>query len=303
MKADTIFDKQSQLNRSTSGQWILYSSHRQELERLIVPPRRGGTLCVLGAGNCNDLDLNWLVQVYRQVTLVDIDGHALERGATFQRVHDLSAIRRLGSIDLTGLAGRLGPWAEKRPTADEVRACTKLAATPADATAAELGGPFDAVVSPCVLSQLLTPLRDFLGQADPGFEPLLSAMRARHFALMAALLRPGGRGIFACDLFSSAVQPNLSRIPKVDLPDLMRQMVRDEKYFSHLDPASIARALKTSRPASGQFANVQCVAPWLWHLGIAKTYLVYGMTFDRTGMGQGSTPAAPRTVIERPELP
>ena len=68
----SIVDKQSQLNRSTRGQWNLYASHRQELERLLVPARPGGRICVLGAGNLQvDLDLQWLTQVYREVHLVE----------------------------------------------------------------------------------------------------------------------------------------------------------------------------------------------------------------------------------------
>src|SRR5262245_52552720 len=107
---DFIVHKQAQLNRSTRGQWNLYSSHRKELERLLVPDRPGGRICVLGAGNCNDLDLRWLTQVYREVHLVDIDGDALARGTQFQKVDGSEKIRLHGSIDLTGLANRLGTW-------------------------------------------------------------------------------------------------------------------------------------------------------------------------------------------------
>src|SRR5665213_299934 len=104
---DTILDKQAHLNRSTGGQWNLYTSHRQELERLIVPDKPGGRICVLGAGNCNDLDLRWLTEVYAEVRLVDIDGNALARGAKFQKVENSPRLQLAGSIDLTGLADRL----------------------------------------------------------------------------------------------------------------------------------------------------------------------------------------------------
>src|SRR5438552_2239549 len=91
-----IQQKQSHLNRSTRGQWALYASHRQELEKLLVPDQPGGRICVLGAGNCNDLDLRWLTQVYREVQLVDIDPDALPRAATFQKVAESEKLRLRG---------------------------------------------------------------------------------------------------------------------------------------------------------------------------------------------------------------
>jgi hypothetical protein len=321
----SIVDKQSRLNRSTGGQWNLYASHRQELERLLVPSRPGGRICVLGAGNCNDLDLRWLTQVYREVHLVDIDGDALARAAKFQKVEGSEKLRLHGSIDLTGLADRLGTWAKAPPTSAEIEICTRLAAQPPDKLAAEPGGragtrtldvagpalrtvssgvqgtvrsadlarighgysgsPFDAVLSPCVLSQLLTPLRDTIGEAHPGFPPLFAAMRARHFRLMLDLLAPGGRGVFACDLFSSVVLPDLARATKDQLPNLMRKMIARERVFSGLDPTSIAAVLMRDPLLCPLTAKVQPVAPWLWHLGLSKTYLVYAVTFMKTGAG------------------
>src|SRR5262245_33928069 len=85
-----VVDDQARQNRSTSGQWQLFASHRRNLERLLVPeePERGARICVLGAGNCNDLDLKWLMQVYTQVHLVDIDPGAVSEGLRRQGVLD-----------------------------------------------------------------------------------------------------------------------------------------------------------------------------------------------------------------------
>lgn len=278
-----ILDKQSLLNRSTRGQWRLYASHRQELERLIVPSRPGGRICVLGAGNCNDIDLRWLTQAYREVHLVDIDGESLSRAAAFQQVESSPALRLAGGIDLTGLGERLGNWAKSPPNEKEVFACARLAAEAPETVTATIAGSFDTVVSPCVLSQLLTPVRDTIKESHPGFDPLLRALRRRHLRLMHALLAPGGRAVLASDLFSSAVLPELARVEKKELPDLMRKMIARGKFFSGLDPASVARAVQSDPVLNADLAGIETAPPWLWHLGLAKSYLVYALQFQKKG--------------------
>jgi hypothetical protein len=275
-----IAEKQSHLNRSTRGQWHLYASHRQQLERLLVPASPGGRICILGAGNCNDLDLRWLTEVYREVQLVDIDPDALARAAKFQKVQASAKIQLRGGIDLTGLSDRLGAWAKNPPEHSEIQTALQLAAQSPAKLAAELNGPFDVVLSPCVLSQLLTPLRDTVGEAHKGFLPMLSAIRARHFRLMLELLAPSGRGVFACDLFSNATFTDLARISHDQLPSLMRTMLNDRKFYTGLDPASMTAVL-TRDPAVSATDDIRLTHPWLWHLGLSKCYLVYGITFRK----------------------
>ena len=80
---EAVAEKQAALNDSTRGQWQMYASHRQAIERLIVSALQShrGRICVLGAGNCNDLDLEWLATVFSEVHLVDIDPAALAAGS------------------------------------------------------------------------------------------------------------------------------------------------------------------------------------------------------------------------------
>lgn len=296
---DHVHHKQNQLNRSTRGQWNLYSTHRQELERLIVPERPGLRICVLGAGNCNDLDLRWLVEAYREVHLVDIDATALEHAVEFQKVHDSPRVHLHGGVDLTGLAGRMSGWIKTPPSSDEVQQCTAaafpvrltgqspsgLAAEPKAISplAQSLSGPFDVVLSPCVLSQLITPARDSIGESHPGFDSLLAALRAAHVSLMLDLLAPKGKGVLACDLFSSATVDDLARVPKEQARDLMRKMLSAGKYFSGLDPGSIGHVLKADRAIAPRIESIEPAPPWVWHLGLSKSYLVYAILIRRKG--------------------
>ena len=51
--------RQLRLNRETLDNWPLYRSHREAVADLICRPPQPASarLCILGAGNCNDLDL------------------------------------------------------------------------------------------------------------------------------------------------------------------------------------------------------------------------------------------------------
>src|SRR6187399_585339 len=56
----------------------LYAPHRERVMALIPEQPAGGTLCVLGAGRCDDLDLPRLARRFTRIHLVDLDGKAME---------------------------------------------------------------------------------------------------------------------------------------------------------------------------------------------------------------------------------
>ena len=120
---DDLLTSQSAMNRSTRGQWQMYGAHRQQIERLIVPKEPGGRACVLGAGNCNDLDLKWMTQVYREVHLVDLDAHALAQGVKRQRCEDLPRLRLHAPVDLTAVAKLVSHWKQSPPDEGQIRDC------------------------------------------------------------------------------------------------------------------------------------------------------------------------------------
>jgi hypothetical protein len=117
---------------------------------------------------------------------------------------------------------------------------------------------------------------------------------------MLDLLAPGGRAVFACDLFSSATVKDLARAPREELPGLLRKRVAAGRHFSGLDPASIQAVLTRDRLIAPQVATVRHAAPWLWHLALSKTYLVYALTFNKTSAPASrpasSPDAAPRDI-------
>jgi hypothetical protein len=266
----TLGDEQARMNRSTRGQWDWYASHRAAIERLIVPERRGGRICVLGAGNCNDLDLQWLCEAYGEVRLVDIDRAALERAVGQQGVGRRAEIVLDAPVDLTGVAGITRGWRGRRVSEEEVEGaagtCLTEVSTPAG------GGGFDVVLSPCVLSQLMMGMRDLVGRDHPGWTRLRRAIWERHLRTMMGMVGPGGRGVMIVDVTSTSAVPGLDRAGASEWLGLLRMSVSEGKCFRGLEPVELEGGFRRLGAR-----DVRVTAPWLWHLGFAKAFLCYGM--------------------------
>src|ERR1700679_4278661 len=82
-------DRQARLNRATSTSGALFEQHRRRIMDLALRAE-GGVAAVLGAGNCNDVDLPVLASRFEQVHLVDLDAEAL-RGATLRELEEVRA--------------------------------------------------------------------------------------------------------------------------------------------------------------------------------------------------------------------
>src|SRR5690606_24325663 len=65
-----LVERQLRANRSTQHQWDTFESHREALTSRIVDSAPRGTLCLLGAGNCNDVDLERLARHFDAIHLV-----------------------------------------------------------------------------------------------------------------------------------------------------------------------------------------------------------------------------------------
>ncbi|MGA2501139.1 MAG: hypothetical protein ABSH20_25660, partial [Tepidisphaeraceae bacterium] len=101
------------MNESTAGSRAWFASHRQRIEALLRRGPKGGRLCVLGAGNCNDLDLPELAGHFGEIHLVDLD-EAAARGAT--KLLGLTNVVVHAPVDITGIAAIISTWGMPRPT-------------------------------------------------------------------------------------------------------------------------------------------------------------------------------------------
>src|SRR6266513_2793477 len=76
-----IIDEHRRRNATTVARWDAMASHRGRVMRLIEESRGESrkTLCVLGPGNANDIELARLARDFEKVALVDLDETALAR--------------------------------------------------------------------------------------------------------------------------------------------------------------------------------------------------------------------------------
>src|SRR3954469_24491864 len=92
-------------NSSTRQAFDKYSRHRAQ-QMALLQGWRGERLAVLGAGNCNDLDLTALAHSFRELHLFDIDSQALA-GAYERQSKWVQRACSLHEHDLTGVASLL----------------------------------------------------------------------------------------------------------------------------------------------------------------------------------------------------
>ncbi len=160
---DRLGRRQVAFNATSRHQWEVFAEHRRCLTAALAreATAQRSRLCVLGAGNANDLDLTALLSVHREVHLVDIDSEALSRGAERQGVAKHPRLRLHGGVDVTATLGILSertPKSELGPADFDA-----MAAWPGSRTALVLPGGFDRVASTCVLSQILETAAYSLG--------------------------------------------------------------------------------------------------------------------------------------------
>jgi hypothetical protein len=106
---DRLGRRQLAFNTTSRHQWEPFAEHRRCLTAALARGATAGRtrLCVLGAGNGNDLDLTALLSAHREVHLADIDDEALARGAERQGVARHPRLHLHGGVELTATLGLL----------------------------------------------------------------------------------------------------------------------------------------------------------------------------------------------------
>lgn len=242
---NVLLAEQQALNRATAGEWASYAPHRRRIASLLIEPARGGgRLCVLGAGNCNDLDLWGLAGVFDEIHLVDLDGEALAAALRRQRVISRRVIVH-GGVDVAGGTD----WAEGV-------------------------APFDTVLSAGLLTQLIASAVEGVPEEEESIEVGL-AVRTAHLRLLVRLVRPGGCGGLVTELVSSDTFPELDGLPADRLGSAARQLIAERNFFTGTNPVVLTRALRDDPSV----AWVRATGPWRWRIGAHRSYLAYGLIF------------------------
>ncbi len=284
-----VREKHAQGNRRSKDDWELYRAHRQRLSAVIDclgAEAGGGALVLLGAGNCNDVDLEGLVAGFSSIHLVDIDAGALDRARA--RLSPAVRARTVahGGIDLTGLLGQIeksrgraldGAWVEQAIEAG-VRGLASALPT----------GQASVVVSCCLLSQLGWSLEEAAGGDEERGMRLRVAALTVHLRTLAALCRPAtaqtraGSALVAADIVSSDLYPLDEVPPGADLRALAAELIpRQEIVYAAANPVLLSRLVRRELALKDCFAPPEILEPWLWTGQFERTYLVYPQLLRR----------------------
>lgn len=264
---DFLLERERERNETTRGRFAHYAQHRAQ-QMALTEGLRGLRIAVLGAGNCNDLELPALAQAFEEVHLFDIDAEALE--AAWQRQNsDVRRACHLHTRDLTGVASYLDDWqaSPPEPLVAQVAAWTKLSALVDEA------GQFDAVLSTCMLSQVAINLRDFFGLA-PALSSALLAAIAGHIMLAGALTKTGGTVLVTSDCITNRYPIHQEAQARGALNAIFH-LAAQGAAFPGTDPDLIASLLATPNFSQPQFKNA-----WIWDLS-EQSYLVYAIQAAR----------------------
>jgi hypothetical protein len=275
-------DFQRRNNRQSATCWQQFADHRAHVTRL-AREAGGGRLAVLGAGNCNDLELPELSERFGQIHLIDIDDEAITRARSRQLPATAGSLVLRAPVDVSGAMPWLDELRTGRPTAAPIDALPELCVRN---VVTAIGETFDAVVSACVLSQIMHTVGRVLGVDHPDLGRVRSALAVAHTRSLARLVRPGGTGVLVTDVCTSRLDPSLEgRFARCDRQSLLGDLERDGAILSGTGPSVHLEAL--TRPAAGGplAGAARVVGPWLWHMG-PLALLVYAIVFTRAELDQ-----------------
>ena len=278
--------RQAQFNAESRDQWGGFADHRRRVTSLLAGGAAPdpGRLCVLGAGNGNDLDLASLLDAHREVHLVDLDPSALARGAQQQGVADHPGLHRHGNLDLTGMVDAMTGWSPLGAISDQE--LEALVDWPPRRVGLALPGPFDVVASTCLLSQLIGNAFHSIGEAHPRFPEVVRAIRLGHLRLLATLARPGGRVVLVTDVVSSDHFPALVDRPESSLTALIPRLASERGLIHGVNPAELLSLFRRDPVLSATLDDVRTIPPWRWRLH-SRTYLVCAID-AKVGGGPGA---------------
>ena len=262
-----IFDKQRCRNAESRECWERFASHRARVTSLLLNSsgEAPGRLCILGAGNCNDLDLPHLSTQFDEIHLVDVDSEAVSLGIARQHFDTDPRLVQHKEVDLSGIADLIARWhVDQSPAEADIERCMKQAAT---ASYPDLPSACDVVASTGLLTQLFDSASTRLGERHPRLLELLVRIRTRHIQLLFECLRPGGFAILISDFVSSETIPDLADIPEDELPEKIAAAIRARNFFTGAHPGVLQSMFTSESTIAPLACDVEMHGPWRWDLG------------------------------------
>lgn len=268
--------RQLRLNRETLDNWRIYRSHRKAVADLICRPPQpaSASLCILGAGNCNDLDLARFTGRFARVDLVDLDREAMAGGVQRQSPPAPGRINLHGGIDLTGILKTLDTWERHRPGRESIDHCVREARALAGLP---FPGRFEVAASMCLLTQIIESVVSVTGPKTLPMD-LVGALRQRHLRLLAELLAPGGVGYLVTDF---ALERGVPSPPQDASPTSECAPAPPDAAFLGVHPQEICRLVTNDAILRTQVRQARVTPSWLWRQNPRRTLRVCAIQFRR----------------------
>jgi hypothetical protein len=271
-----------QNNRESASLWDHFGSHRARVTALALasaPPGGQGSLVVLGAGNCNDLELPALAAAYGRIHLVDLDEEALLRGRARQPAAVADKLELHAPVDLSGVYARMAGFRGKPASAADLAVMPRNCV---ESVVAALPGSYDVVMSTCFLSQLMQSAYVSLGEKHPQLRLIACALALGHVRSVAKLLAPGGHAHLVTDVVTTETYPLVELWDRQAPRALLTELEKTDNVFSGTGPAFLRRILVTDAQVTPLLAGApELVEPWLWRFTEERSYLVYAWSWRR----------------------
>jgi hypothetical protein len=274
-------DAQKQSNLSALPHYDAFAGHREHLTELTlrgVSPEAKARLAVIGAGNCYDLDLERLASIFAEVHLVDIDDAALAGACERQPASARAKLFRHAPVDLSGFMDKLDKWAAGHAQPEDLM---ELPVRTSRELLARLPGPFDVVLSSCLLTQIHFTALNVLSDKHPLFEAVREIASLTHLRVLAALTAPGGRALLATELASNVDRPLPEIAPGRDPGELLREVVDAGQSIHVSDPRRLAWLAQIDPMLRGAVRMSEPLGAWLWQNGAERVFLVYAVELRR----------------------
>jgi hypothetical protein len=277
MTASNVLAHHRKNNRETAGGWDSFATHRSKVTELACA-HGGESMAVLGAGNCNDLELGTLTRAYSHVHLFDLDVESVTRACAAQPSEVADRLVNRTPVDLSGAVSWIEKQGGKVITAESLSRLPDLALQRIESAIPER---FDTVVSACLLSQLMHSCTLTL-KRHAQLPAIAGAVGLAHLRSLLTLLRPGGKAVLVTDMVSSETYP-LEELWNDRKPfELVDHLEATGNYLSGTALTQVRRTL-ASDPVLARLisSSPSIVEPWLWRMSADKSLLVYAIVMTR----------------------
>ncbi len=276
---NALSEEQFRRNELSRSAWELYQPHRERVTQLLlnlIEPDARPDVCILGAGNCNDVDLNRVLSRASHIHLVDLDEAALRAGLITQQLTIDSRIRLHGGVDVTGCVSELAGLSPASTSAAVEGVAQRLI----EQVPFRLTQRCGVVASVGLISQLVELAVKCVGTSHSQFLRLTQALRTQHLRQLFELTDAGGHILLTSEIVSSDTAPEILQTPEPQLAELTTRLINANNFFTGLHPGILLQSFQADARIAPQLKSLQLTSPWLWPF-VARTYACCAIVAQR----------------------